>query len=88
MVPLSGSFAVEYFRNGNPLALSCGSMASVCSLKFLSRSVLMVVLILSWLREEHSLVSRRSTLRVGQTNLRCHVAPQSFKTFKNHAKQD
>ena len=42
MDPLSGSFAAEYFRNGNPLALSYGSMASVCSSQSIPGSVLMM----------------------------------------------
>jgi hypothetical protein len=90
MDPLSGSFAAESFRNGNPLALSCGSMASVCSSSSQSipGSVLMIFRILSRLREEHPLVSRRSALYPSNANLRFRVALQSFKTFKHYAKQD
>ena len=76
MDPLSGSFAAEYFRNGNPLALSYGSMASVCSSQSIPGSVLMTIYVLSWLREEHSLVSRRSTLYHRKINLCCRVALQ------------
>ena len=85
---LSGSFAVEYFRNGNPLALSCGSMASVCSPKSVSGSGLTTIRVLSRLREEHPLVSPRSTLCSSETDLRCRVALQSFKTSKRYAKRD
>ena len=88
MDPLSGSFAAECFRNGNPLAHSCGYMASVCPLKSISESVLMIIHILSRLREEHPLVSRRSTICASEVNLRCRVALQSFKTSKRYAKQD
>jgi hypothetical protein len=90
MEALSGSFAVASFRNGNPLALSCGSTASVCSSQSVPGSVLMINHILSRLREEHPLVSRCSALYPSKTktNSRCRVALQSFKTCKHYAKQD
>jgi hypothetical protein len=44
--------------------------------------------ILSWLRQEHPLVSRRSALYPSKTDLRCRIALQSSKTSKHHAKQD
>ena len=86
MEPLSGSFVAGCSRNGNPLALFCGSMASVCSSHSIPGSMLMMIR-LSRLREEHPLVSRRSILS-SSINLRCRVALQSFKTSKHHAKQD
>jgi hypothetical protein len=88
MDPLSGSFVAESFRNGNPLAHSCGSMASVCSSQSIPCSVLMISRILSRLREEHPLVGRRSALYPSKTNLRRRVALQSFKIFKHYAKRD
>jgi hypothetical protein len=88
MDPLSGSFAVEYFPNGSPLAHSCGFMASVRPSQSISSSALMTVHTLSRLREEHPLVSYRSALCPSKTLLRCRVALQSFKTLKHHAKQD
>ena len=80
-------FRSECFRNRNPLALSCGSMASVRSPKSISESVLTTIHALSGLREEHPLVSHRSTLFPGETNLRCRVALQSFRISKHHVKQ-
>ena len=53
-----------------------------------SGSVLMTTHVLSGLREEHPLVSRRSTLCAGETNLCCRVALPSFRTSKHYAKQD
>jgi hypothetical protein len=88
MDPLSGSFAAEYSRNGNPLARSCGSMASVCPSQSIPGSVLMVIYILSWLREEHPLVSRRLALYHCKANLNFRVALLSFKTSKHYVKQD
>ena len=52
----------------------------------ISGSVLMTIHVLSRLREEHPLVSRRSTLCASEVNLRCCVALQSFKTSKRYAK--
>ena len=54
---LSGSFWVECFWNGNPLDPSCGSMANVSSLLAILDSPLMVIHLLSGLREEYPLVS-------------------------------
>ena len=68
MDPLSGSFAAASFPNGNPMALSCGFMESVCSVQSVPGSVLMIIHILSWLREEHPLVSHQSTLYPSKTN--------------------
>jgi hypothetical protein len=48
----------------------------------------MIDYIVSRLWEEHSLVSRRSTLYLSKLNLRCRVVLQSFKTSKHYAKQD
>ena len=56
--------------------------------KFISKSVLVIIYIPSRLREEHPLVSRRSTLCPSQTNLRRPIALQSFKTSKHYAKQN
>ena len=42
--------------------------------------------LLSRLREEHPLVSRRSILHSSMINLRFRVALQSFETFKHYAK--
>ena len=87
MDPLNGSFAAEYFQNGNPLVLSCGYMASVCSFSSISGTVLITIHMLSWLREEHPLVSRRLVCP-SETNLSCRVVLQSFKTSKYYAMQD
>ena len=88
MDPLSGSSAAASFPNGNPIALSCGSMASVGSFQSAPVSVLMIIHILSWLREEHPLVSRRSNVHLSETSLPCRVALPSFGTYKHHAKRD
>jgi hypothetical protein len=54
-----GFFGVESFGNGNPLAPSCGSMENVRSPLTirLPDSLLMIVQLISGLREEHPLVS-------------------------------
>ena len=44
--------------------------------------------ILSRLREEHPLVSRRSNLYRSKTSLPCRVVLQSSRTYKHHAKRD
>ena len=48
---------------------------------------LMVIRILSRLREKHPLVSHRSAL-YSNTNLRPLAAPQLLRTSKRYAKQD
>ena len=56
-------------------------------LQSISVSTPMTVHILSRLREEHPLVSRRLTLCPNETNLRCRVALQSSKTSRIYAKE-
>ena len=84
--PLSGSFLAECSRSGNPLALFCGSMASVCSSQSIPGPMLMIIR-LSRLREEHPLVSRRSKFCPNETDLNYRIALQSFKTSRIYAKE-
>ena len=51
-------------------------------------SALMIIHILSRLREEHPLVSHRSNVYLGETFLPCHVVLPSSATYKHHAKRD
>jgi hypothetical protein len=44
--------------------------------------------ILSWIWEEHPLVSRRTALYPSKTDLDCCVALQSFKTSRGYVRQD
>ena len=56
-------------------------------LPFIPDPLLMVIRLISWLRQKHSLVSRHSAL-YSKTNLRSFAAPQLSKTSKHYAKQD
>jgi hypothetical protein len=64
MDPLSGSFVAEYFQNGNPPALSCGSMASVCPFQSISDPMLISFTFLAGSGKSilWSVIARDSTL--------------------------